>query len=205
MLSLFWHCCRVAAAMHNGAKALMQLHSKKFLILFHKIVVPFKFSAFAISQNIFYHECVEIELSKFLEDKQLKFYLIQLQKGFGPNISHAMLKLVDKRKKESLSNGDLKACVVVLLQTIVLSSLLPKVTLLTRILLLSYFLFLFLCFPPASKNFCPNLTFESTKLRRKSLRSIKTSKAPRRLTRNQNMSNWLGVCQHLVFISFWSR
>ena len=131
---------------------------------------------------------------------------MQLQKGFGPIVSHAMLKLVDKRKKESLSNGDLKACVVVLLQTIVLSSLLPKVTLLTRILLLSYFLFLFfLCFPPASKNFYPNLTFESTKLRRKSLRSIKTSKAPRRLTRNQNMSNWLGVCQHLASISFWSR
>ena len=68
---------------------------------------------------------------------------MQLQKGFGPIVSHAMLKLVDKRKKESLSNGDLKARVVVLLQTIVLSSLLPKVTLLTRILLLSYFLFFF--------------------------------------------------------------
>ena len=130
---------------------------------------------------------------------------MQLQKVFGPIISHAMLKLVDKRKKESLSNGDLKARVVVLLQTIVLSSLLPKVTLLTHILLLSYFLFLFLCFPPASKNFYPNLTFESTKLRRKSFRSIKTSKAPRRLTQNRNMSNWLGVCQHLAFISFWSR
>ena len=131
---------------------------------------------------------------------------MQLQEDFGSIVSHAMLKLVDKRKKESLSNGDLKARVVVLLQTIVLSSLLPKVTLLTRILLLSYFVFfLCLCFPPASKNFYPNLTFESTKLRRKSLRSIKTSKAPRRLTRNRNMSNWLVVCQHLASISFWSR
>ena len=38
---------------------------------------------------------------------------MQLQKVFGPIISHAMLKLVDKRKKESLSNGDLKARVKV--------------------------------------------------------------------------------------------
>jgi hypothetical protein len=131
---------------------------------------------------------------------------MQLQEDFGSIVSHAMLKLVDRRKKESLSNGDLKARVVVLLQTIVLSSALPKVTLLTRILLLSYcYLFFFLCFPPASKNFYPNLTSELTKLRRKSLRSIKTFKAPLRLTRNRNMSSWLGVCQHLAFISFWSR
>ena len=94
---------------------------------------------------------------------------MQLQKGFGPIVSHAMLKLVDKRKKESLSNGDLKARVVVLLQTIVLSSLLPKVTLLTRILLLSYFLFLFF-FPMSSsslKEFLPQSYIRVNKIEKK--------------------------------------
>ena len=92
---------------------------------------------------------------------------MQLQKVFGPIISHAMLKLVDKRKKESLSNGDLKACVVVLLQTIVLSSLLPKVTLLTRILLLSYFLFSFPMFSSSLKEFLPQSYIRVNKIEKK--------------------------------------
>ena len=78
-----------------------------------------------------------------------------------------MLKLVDKRKKESLSNGDLKACVVVLLQTIVLSSLLPKVTLLTRILLLSYFLFSFPMFSSSLKEFLPQSYIRVNKIEKK--------------------------------------
>ena len=93
---------------------------------------------------------------------------MQLQKGFGPIVSHAMLKLVDKRKKESLSNGDLKARVVVLLQTIVLSSLLPKVTLLTRILLLSYFLFFsFPMFSSSLKEFLPQSYIRVNKIEKK--------------------------------------
>ena len=91
---------------------------------------------------------------------------MQLQKGFGPIVSHAMLKLVDKRKKESLSNGDLKARVVVLLQTIVLSSLLPKVTLLTRILLLSYF-FSFPMFSSSLKEFLPQSYIRVNKIEKK--------------------------------------
>ena len=92
---------------------------------------------------------------------------MQLQKGFGPIVSHAMLKLVDKRKKESLSNGDLKARVVVLLQTIVLSSLLPKVTLLTRILLLSYYFFSFPMFSSSLKEFLPQSYIRVNKIEKK--------------------------------------